>query len=313
MFISFTGPWPCIKIYGLVNEKLAGYWSQRRDLIDRAIDEILTPTDGPGARLVEAMRYSLMAGGKRLRPILAIMGYELCGGHDLKEVLPVALALEFIHTFSLIHDDLPAIDNDDTRRGVPTSHRKFGEAMAILAGDALLAEAFALLAGSGLSPEINCSVLREITRAIGLSGVIAGEVADVLAEKEAWEPSPELVRFIHTKKTASLISASLASGAIVARGDREIVDFLREQGLRLGLLFQITDDILDVVGDERSVGKDLRKDEKKVTWIRVFGLEAARAEAIRFSEEISSALSQRFGERAWALCELVSFIARREY
>ncbi len=296
-----------------MNEKLAGYWDERRTLVNKAIDCALPSDSGIAARLTEAMRYSLMAGGKRLRPILAIMGYELCAGTDLKEVLPVAVALEFIHTFSLIHDDLPAIDNDDTRRGHPTSHRKFGEAMAILAGDALLTEAFGLVARSSLLPEVKCSVLQEITSAIGLQGVIAGEVVDVLAEKESWEPSPDLVRFIHGKKTAALISASLASGAIVARARDETLDFLRNEGLRLGLLFQITDDILDVVGDESAVGKDLRKDEAKVTWVKVFGLEKAVADAETLAGEISESLRERFGEPAWPLCELVAFIARREY
>jgi len=296
-----------------VNEKLAGYWEQRRALVNKAIDEALPSDQGLAARLTEAMRYSLTAGGKRLRPILAIMGYELAGGTDLREVMPAAVALEFIHTFSLIHDDLPAIDNDDTRRGVPTSHKKFGEAMAILAGDALLAEAFGIIARSDLSRETKCSLLSEMTSAIGLGGVIAGEVVDVLAEKEAWEPSPDLVRFIHGRKTGALISASLAVGGIVAGADEETLGFFRKEGLRLGILFQITDDILDVVGDEGAVGKDLRKDENKVTWVKVFGLEKAREDALSLARGISEAFNERFGESAWPVCELVSFIARREY
>jgi geranylgeranyl diphosphate synthase type II len=296
-----------------VNERLAGYWDQRRTLVNKAIDEALPPERGLAGRLTEAMRYSLTAGGKRLRPILAIMGYELAGGAEIEEVMPVAVALEFIHTFSLIHDDLPAIDNDDTRRGVPTSHRKFGEAMAILAGDALLAEAFGLIARARLSPEIKCSVLSEMTSAIGLQGVIAGEVVDVLAEKESWEPSPDLVRFIHGKKTGALISASLTVGGIVAGADDETLGFFRKEGLMLGILFQITDDILDLIGDESAVGKDLRKDENKVTWVRVFGLEKARSDAEALAKEISEAFAERFGESAWPACELVSFLARREY
>lgn len=296
-----------------MNEKLAGYWDKRRVLVNKAIDEALPSDSGLAARLTEAMRYSLTAGGKRLRPILAIMGYELSGGKDLKEVMPVALALEFIHTFSLIHDDLPAIDNDDTRRGVPTSHRKFGEAIAILAGDALLAEAFGLIARSSLSQKTKCSVLAEMTSAIGLQGVIAGEIVDVLAEKEAWEPSPDLVRFIHGRKTGALISASVTMGGIVAGADEETLGFFRKEGLRLGILFQITDDLLDVMGDEGAVGKDLRKDEKKVTWVKVFGLEKAREDALGLAGEISAAFTERFGESAWPACELVAFIARREY
>ena len=296
-----------------MNEKLAGYWDHRRALVNSAIDEALASDSGLAARLTEAMRYSLTAGGKRLRPILAMMGYELSGGAELKEVLPVALAIEFIHTFSLIHDDLPAIDDDDTRRGVPTSHRKFGEAIAILAGDALLAEAFGLIARSTLSPETKCSVLGEMTTAIGLQGVIAGEIVDVLAEKEAWEPSPDLVRFIHGRKTGALISASITMGGIVAGADEETLGFFRKEGLRLGVLFQITDDILDVVGDEGAVGKDLRKDENKVTWVKVFGLEKAKEDALGLAGEISSAFTERFGESAWPVCELVAFIARREY
>ncbi len=287
--------------------ELAAYWEERKRLVDEALDRLL-PREG---RLAEAVRYSVFAGGKRLRPILAIMGYELGGGRDPEPVLPVAAALEMIHTFSLIHDDLPAIDNDDLRRGKPTSHRVFGEAMAILAGDALLAHAFWTLAHSSLAPEVKVEVMREITDAIGFGGVIDGETVDVLAEKEGWEPTEELVRFIHSRKTGALIRASLVSGGIVAQDER--LEPYREVGEGLGLLFQITDDILDAEGDPEKVGKAVRKDDAKCTWVRVFGLERAKEDARRIASQLKGKALEAWGERAGALVELIDFVATRTF
>jgi len=296
-----------------MNQDLAGYWEERKSLVQRAIGELLEPADGPSGRLREAMEYSLNAGGKRLRPVLAMASYEVAGGKNLEEVMPVAVALEFIHTFSLIHDDLPAIDNDDLRRGVPTSHRVFGEAMAVLAGDALLVDAYRLMTDGPAPEEVKLAVIAEITRAIGTKGVIAGEVVDVLAEKEAWQATPDLVRYIHEHKTGTLISAAMAAGALVARAGADTVKFLRKQGARMGLLFQVTDDLLDVIGDQSRVGKDLGKDTNKATWVKVRGIEGAREDATRMAAEITGALRERFGESGWALCAIVSFIAEREY
>ncbi len=290
-----------------MNPRLAAYWEERKRLVDQTLDELL-PREG---RLAEAVRYSVFAGGKRLRPILAIMGYELAGGEDLEHVLPVAAALEMIHTFSLIHDDLPAIDNDDFRRGKPSSHKAFGEALAILAGDALLAHAFRVLAEAPLQPPVKVRVLQEITQAIGFGGVIDGETADVLAEKEAWEPTEELVRYIHSRKTGALIRGSLVSGAIAA-GAEELEPF-RRVGEGLGLLFQITDDILDVVGDPQKLGKAVRKDDAKCTWVRVFGLERAKEDAERMAEELKRAAREAWGSRAERLVDLIDFVLTRTY
>ena len=291
------------------------YWKARQKIVNEALDEYL-PSDSSGPRiLIDAMRYTLFAGGKRLRPLLAIIGYELSGGKNLRdELLPIACGIEMIHTFSLIHDDLPAMDNDDFRRGKPTNHKVFGEAIAILAGDALFGHAFYTMVRSTIPPDRMVRVIREITDAIGLDGMLGGQVADVTGENK--EPSVEIVRYIHSRKTGKFIRASLKAGGIAAGAPQHILDVFHSVGDKIGLTFQIVDDILDEIGDKSKLGKSVGKDREsgKQTYVRVFGLEKAKEEASRLASEAISEVEDTFGETAGApLISLIKFIVERNY
>ena len=230
-------------------------------LITLCLPADLEPTD-----LHQAMRYSVMAGGKRIRPILAVSSYHACGGES-DDIYRHASALELLHTYSLIHDDLPCMDDDDFRRGQPTLHKKFTEYIAVLAGDSLHALAFELLAESG-----NCEVVIEVSRAIGTVGMIGGQVRDVQAEGR--EVTLSDVENIHRRKTAALITASVKIGAMLANAPRLQVKMLEQFGERLGLAFQIVDDILDVEGDFERLGKSVGSDDRlaKATYPKVVGL-----------------------------------------
>ena len=214
------------------------------------------------------MRYSVFAGGKRLRPILAMASYEIVGGKG-KQILSNACALELIHTYSLIHDDLPCMDDDDLRRGKPTSHRVFGEGMAVLAGDALHALAFEMLLKTK-----NPQVIEEVVQSIGTKGMIGGQVADLEAEGKKVKPAQ--VAYIHSHKTGALIKASVRVGALLGGADRKKLNALSGYGEKIGLAFQITDDVLDVEGKEEIVGKKIGADEKKATYPKVMGLEKSK-------------------------------------
>ncbi len=291
------------------------YWKARQKIVNEALDEYL-PSDSSGPRvLIDAMRYTLFAGGKRLRPLLAIIGYELSGGKNLRdELLPIACGIEMIHTFSLIHDDLPAMDNDDFRRGKPTNHKVFGEAIAILAGDALFGHAFYTMVRSTIPPDRMVQVIREITDAIGLDGMLGGQVADVTGENK--EPSAEIVRYIHSRKTGKFIRASLKAGGIAAGAPENILDVFHSVGDKIGLTFQIVDDILDEIGDKSKLGKSVGKDREsgKQTYVRVFGLEKAKKEASRLASEAISEVEDTFGKTTGApLISLIKFIVERNY
>ncbi len=299
----------------MVEFDFQNYWKVRQKIVNEALNEYL-PTDSSGPRvLIDAMRYTLFAGGKRLRPLLAIIGYELSGGENLRdELLPIACGIEMIHTFSLIHDDLPAMDNDDFRRGKPTNHKVFGEAIAILAGDALFGHAFYTMVRSTIPPDRMVRVIREITDAIGLDGMLGGQVADVTGENK--EPSEEIVRYIHSRKTGKFIRASLTSGGIAAGAPQHILDVFHSVGDKIGLTFQIVDDILDEIGDKSKLGKSVGKDREsgKQTYVRVFGLEKAKKEASRLASEAISEVENTFGETAGApLISLIRFIVERNY
>ena len=237
---------------------LAEFLHARREVVEAALDRYLPPASEPPGRLHEAMRYSVLAPGKRLRPILVLASAEAVGG-DPHRVLPTACAMECIHAFSLIHDDLPCMDDDDTRRGRPTSHKAFGEALALLAGDALLAFAFELIASNAAPISLDSKavrvpservieVMRIVARASGTWGMVGGQVADM--EAEGREVTPDMLRYIHSHKTGALIEAACTVGAVLVEGNDTTVERLRQYGRWVGLAFQITDDILDVVGDE---------------------------------------------------------------
>ncbi len=259
------------------------------------------------ALLTESMRYSLLAGGKRIRPVLFFAALDAFGVSYAAEA-DCALALECIHTYSLIHDDLPAMDNDDFRRGRPSNHKKFGEGNAILAGDALLSLAFDLLLRSCERGEAHIEAARELSRAAGAEGMIAGQSADLFYEgKEAGETE---LAFVVERKTARLIAAPVVMAACLAGRDAEAA---RAFGNALGMLFQITDDLLDVKGDEKTVGKTLGKDsaEQKLTYIRVYGVEGAERLADFYASEAHCALAGFRGETGF-LKELVNFVRCRK-
>ncbi|MBI3030899.1 MAG: polyprenyl synthetase family protein [Candidatus Rokubacteria bacterium] len=250
------------------------------------------------------MRYSVFAGGKRLRPILVIAGAEAVGG-KMERVLPAACALELIHTYSLIHDDLPAMDDDDYRRGRLTNHKVYGEAIAILAGDALLTLAFGLLA-----EHASLDVVREVAAAAGTFGMIGGQVVDIQSEGKSVDA--ETLEYIHRHKTAALIRASLVSGAMLSAASAPALTAIREAGTHLGLAFQIVDDILDVEGSLEELGKTAGSDrrKKKVTYPEQFGLEASRLKAKSLIEDAKAAL-QPLGDCAEPIRALADFIFQR--
>ncbi|MBI3884379.1 MAG: polyprenyl synthetase family protein [Opitutae bacterium] len=261
-----------------------------RQRVERGLEELTPPADTRPARLHEAMRYSLQAGGKRLRPVLLLATAEVFGAR--LNPLPAAVALECLHTYSLVHDDLPCMDNDDLRRGRPTAHRQFDEATALLAGDALLTLAFQLLGRHyAHAPEIAAALLRELAGAAGSEQLIGGQMEDLLAEKKSGVTAGDLV-FIHHRKTAAMIAAALAAGALCGGVDEGNLAALRDAGRHLGLAFQIVDDILDATADTATLGKTAGKDARagKATFVSVHGLDAARAAAAEHTTTALAAL-----------------------
>jgi geranylgeranyl diphosphate synthase type II len=254
------------------------YLKAKKAAVDRMLEQVLPEESAFPPRLHQAMRYALLAGGKRLRPILALAAAEAVGGDD-NAILREACALELIHTYSLIHDDLPAMDNDVFRRGLPTTHTVFGEAMAILAGDALLTEAFAILSSGTTnrsSTQHIIEVIKLIAEAAGSRGLIGGQVVDLESEEKAIDKNQ--LDYIHTHKTGCLITASVILGAILAGSTAEQIACLRDYGAAIGLAFQITDDILDVTESTQTLGKTAGSDQKrnKATYPALHGLEEAR-------------------------------------
>ena len=292
---------------------LKAYLEARRQLVDAALDAALPPEDEAPSTVHRAMRYSVLAGGKRLRPILVIAGAEAAGG-DADQVMDTACALELIHTSSLIHDDLPAMDDDDYRRGRLTNHKVFGDAMAILAGDAPPPLALRLIAANAArvsDPTIVCRVVAEVADAAGTMGMVGGQVVDI--ESEGKTITADTLDYIHTHKTAALIRASICAGAILAGGTEAQLSALSLVGRDLGLAFQITDDILDVTATTAELGKTAGKDQaqQKATYPAVHGIEASRSRAAALVTEAQWALD-RFGARAEPLCALGTFMIERK-
>lgn len=295
------------------NFDLKAYLEEKRGLVNRALEAYLPAVRGPAFRVVQAMHYSLFAGGKRLRPILCLAAAEAVGG-DASEALPVACALEMIHTYSLIHDDLPAMDDDDLRRGQPTCHKKFDEATAILAGDGLLTEAFYTLAAAAPRFEGREAVLLEVTellaKAAGYQGMVGGQMLDLMAEGR--RVTLKELETIHRLKTGALLTVATRAGALVGGGNRVEVTALTSFGERFGLAFQVTDDLLDVEGTTAELGKPVGSDEKrgKATYPALLGLEASRQWAQRLVEEAVAILSP-FQDRAAPLRELAEYLLVR--
>jgi len=292
---------------------LKSYLVTRQKLIDRALDRYLPEANTKPATLHRAMRYSLFAGGKRLRPILCLAAAEACRG-NINDALPLACALECIHTYSLVHDDLPSMDNDDIRRGRPTCHKVFGEGIAVLAGDALLTIAFEIASSAKPSGRYDMSaLLRETAVAAGSQKLIAGQVADL--EAEGKNVKRRELQFIHKNKTAAILRSSVRLGAMSANADAGELSAITQFGQQLGLAFQIIDDILDVTQTSEILGKSAGKDAaaKKATYPAVIGLEKSRAEARRLTREAHNALAIFSNRDAEALHALANYLLEREY
>ena len=267
------------------------YTESLRHEIELALDAATQFCNDCPNRLRDAIRYSLLASGKRVRPTLVLAACELCSGPEHRQkALPAACALEMIHVYSLIHDDLPAMDDDDLRRGLPTCHRKFDEATAILAGDALLALAFEMI-GNLTPPELAGQCCKELAAAAGASQLVGGQMDDML--RDEIEFSIDMMRHVHHRKTGALMRVALKLGGMIAGATAQQLSALDEFGKHFGLAFQITDDLLDVLGDEKTVGKRLRKDADKAKWSypHFLGIEASKEAALQAVSDAERALA----------------------
>ena len=292
---------------------LKKYLIARQKLIDRALDRYLPKANTKPATLHKAMRYSLFAGGKRLRPILCLAATEACRGSS-EDALPLACALECIHTYSLVHDDLPSMDNDDFRWGRPTCHKVFGDGIAVLTGDALLTIAFEIVSKAKPTSRYDVStLLRETAVAAGSQKLIAGQVADL--EAEGKKVRHDQLKFIHENKTAAILKTSVRLGAMSANADARKLGAITQFGQRLGLAFQIIDDILDVTQTSEILGKSAGKDvaAKKATYPAVIGLQKSRAEARRLTQQAHDSLSVFSSSDAQPLHALANYLLEREY
>ncbi|WP_084057291.1 farnesyl diphosphate synthase [Desulfacinum hydrothermale] len=295
---------------------LKAFLEAQRQRVDAALERFLPASDSLEKTVVEAARYSLFAGGKRLRPILCLTAAEVVGG-TADEALTAACALEMVHTYSLIHDDLPAMDDDDLRRGRPTNHKVYGEAVAILAGDLLLTEAFGLLAdprigsNAAVAAERRLRALTILARASGMQGMIAGQVIDL--ESETREVDLATVEYMHIHKTGALISASLEMGAVLGGGNDQQIQALVQYGRHLGLAFQITDDLLDIEGDPDVMGKPSGSDvaKNKKTYPALLGLARSREMARKHVDRAVDAL-KTFDEKAEPLRAIARYLLERK-
>jgi len=292
---------------------LEAYLKDRQKIVEEALGRYLSDKDRIPQELHKAMHYSVFAGGKRIRPILCLAAAEACGG-DMAPAMPVACALELIHTYSLIHDDLPAMDNDDYRRGKPTSHKVFGEAVAILAGDALLSEAFVLLSRAEkvrLIAERRLAVIQEIANASGAAGMVGGQVQDIREPGTLTDLAA--LTDIHQRKTGALIVAAVKSGAILAGASETRIQALNTYGSHIGIAFQIADDILNVEGDSSLMGKNTGSDAArgKVTYPSLLGLDAAKASLAEHVEAAVNGIAA-FDARALPLRVIARYIMARK-
>jgi len=287
------------------------YLAERTKLVDQALNHLLPPATTKPATIHKAMRYSIFAGGKRMRPALCLAACEACGG-DIRDALPLASAVECIHTYSLIHDDLPAMDNDDFRRGKPTNHKVFGEGVAVLAGDALLTEAFVIAVRCKGAPRYSDQdIILELGSAAGSRQLIAGQVADLEAEGKDI-PVKEL-KFIHERKTSALLCCSVRLGGMSANCSLAQLNALTKFGYNVGLAFQIIDDILDVTQTSEKLGKTAGKDltEKKATYPAIVGMEKSRKLAAELTNRAFEALDS-FKGNASALYALAEYLLKRD-
>jgi len=293
---------------------LKKFLNDRKKLIDETLEKIIPPENTFPPNIHKAIRYSLLGGGKRIRPILTLSAHELVGG-DYKSILPFACGIELIHTYSLIHDDLPAMDNSDLRRGKPSTHKVFGEAIAILAGDALLTLAFQIMTDLNLfndyKPITILKAVHIIAKAAGLEGMIGGQTVDIETQGDTFDLP--LLEYIHTHKTGALILGAIKAGAILGDAGEEELAALTKYGETVGLTFQIIDDILDIEGTKKalaiSTGLDMVQD--KATYPRLLGLEAARKRAKELTEQAERALDIFNHQKAEPLKQIARYICER--
>ncbi len=297
---------------------LEKFMAEHLPAIERELDQCLPPDDAYPEKLHQAMRYSTLGGGKRLRGLLAVASAEVAAKDRFPQVRPaayrLAAAVEMLHAYSLIHDDLPCMDDDDFRRGKPSNHKVFGEAVAVLAGDALLTESFALLgqlADLGVPVEVVVTIVREMAHAGGGRGLIGGQAVDL--DSEGKQISEETLKYIHTHKTGALFRAVVRCGALLGGASEEELAAVTRYADCFGLCFQITDDILDVVGDEAKLGKKVGSDAEqgKVTYVSLYGLEGARALAVKAMEEAKEAVAGLSGSEV--LGSLAEYIVQRDH
>lgn len=282
--------------------------------VENLLSEYMPKAEGYQKTVIEAMNYSLSAGGKRLRPILTLEACKIVGGNE-EDVIPFAMAIEMIHTYSLIHDDLPALDNDDFRRGRPTNHKVYGDAMAILAGDALLNYAYEVMLSNSINkknPEKYLKAINEIATSAGIYGMIGGQVVDVESEDEKIEK--EKLDFIHMNKTAAIMVGCMRAGAIIGDASEEHLEEITKYAKNIGLSFQIVDDILDIVGDESKLGKSVGSDieNNKSTYPSLLGLEKSKEIANNLIEEAKNSI-KKLSDDTEFLNGLAEYIIAREY
>ncbi len=295
-------------------QELKTYLTERCKIVDKALGKFLPTARTRPATIHDAMRYSVFAGGKRLRPILSLAAAEACGG-DYENALAPASAVECIHTYSLIHDDLPCMDDDDLRRGMPTSHIKYSEGIAVLAGDALLTIAFEILAQTPPTRRYDVGAyVGELAVASGSRHLIGGQILDLEGEGNDVKLTPAQLKYIHQSKTAALLTSSIRLGAMTADATPKKLEALTDYGQSLGLAFQIIDDILDVTQTSEKLGKSAGKDEAtdKSTYPALFGLEKSRKEAVRLTAKAHDALKP-FGKKGERLREIVDYLLDRDY
>jgi len=287
------------------------YFLNRAKFFDEKLAEYMEISNNPQKTIYEAMSYSLLTGGKRMRPMLMSEVCKMCGG-DANVVIPFAVALEMIHTYSLIHDDLPAMDNDDLRRGMPTNHIKFGEANAILAGDALLNRAFEVMSeAKGLPAETVVKVIALIAKSSGTEGMIGGQVVDI--QSEGQDLNLDELRYIHSLKTGAIIKSSCVAGAMLAGATDDEINAVADFAENLGIAFQIQDDILDVLGTEENLGKPIGSDADngKNTYVTICGMDKAHELMLLHTSAAENSL-KRFGDKAAFLKWLLTYLTARE-
>ena len=288
-------------------------------LFKQQYDQYLTQIEGylnacfcknvPQKELLEAMRYSLLAGGKRLRPVFVLDFCRMCGG-DWHKALPFAAAVEMIHTYSLIHDDLPCMDNDDFRRGKPTNHKVYGEAMAVLAGDGLLTAAFSEIAKADLDAQTRIEAVAVLSECAGELGMVGGQVLDMQAEQRACTHDDVLE--IQTRKTGALIIAACSLGVLAGGGDSKKMDAAIHFASQLGMAFQIRDDMLDVIGDAKTLGKAVGVDGNKNTLVQIYGLDHCEQLVTGMTAQAKNVLNESFGDTAF-MCELADWLTKRTH